>query len=184
MRTFFHKIKMFFYYLLTYSWPVILCLAYVGLYFFNKYECVEYINKHLSSVAENFPLFHHWSNWFMKFFEWFENNLAQTFFGAVFLGLPALVITLLLIIFEALLWIVCAIITLLYMLLLFILYLLFVLIAQLILPIALLVGCFVLLISKRLNAYEDYVLQTVICTFSCILSVLLCVGFFIALSAL
>ena len=184
MRTFFYKIKMFFYYLLTYSWPVILCLAYVGLYYFNKYECVEYINKHLSNVAENFPLFHHWSNWFMKFFEWFENGLGQTFFGAVFLGLPALVITLLLIIFEALLIIICAIITLFYMLILLILYFLFVLIAQLILPIALLVGCFVLLISKRLNAYKDYALQTIICTFSCILSVLLCVGFFIALSAL
>ena len=178
--SFLEKVGAFFKYIFIYSYPVLIALIYVGIFLLVKYEVLSFLPNHIDDIFENMYLTHKWQSWFEYFSEW-ALSLAESNFFIAFLGfLPIIAITLLLIIVEALLVIITGLINVIYGIVYIIFTFVVIIGLYVLVPPAVAVGSIILMIRQRADADDEIVLQTILCVLGTILSVVLCVCYFIA----
>ena len=155
-------------------------MPYIGIFLLLKYDVLVFLPNHVEEIFEEFYLTHRWQSWFEYFYEWAFDLAESNFFIALLGFLPIIAITVLLIVFEALLVFLKGLIKVVYGIafgiIAYVLYLgLFWLV-----PPAIAVGSIILMIVKRVNADDEYILQTILCVLGSVLSAVLCVLYFVA----
>lgn len=170
------RIKSFFYYVFVYSMPALVILLYVGLYLGGKYDVFAIFEDWAGDLMNNAPLI-------IRFPEELFDKSADLF-GAVgilifVLWLPLLAIILLGLAIWLVLFLLSAIVNYTLGLLLFFIGFVLVLIIQVIVPGAAAVFAVIYLVRKRVDADDEVILQTILCTLSVIISAVACVMYYI-----
>ncbi len=178
--SFLEKVGAFFRYIFLYSYPVIVAGLYFGIFMLVKYEVLGFIPDHIGDLFEQMYLTHKWQGWFELFAEWAMELANSNFFIAFFGFLPFLAICLLLIVFEGLLVIITGLINLVYGLLYIVFAFVVIIGLYILVPPAIAIGAGYLMIRQRYNAYDEVVLQTILCVLGCVLAVVLCIIYFYA----
>ncbi len=182
--SFLEKVGSFFKYIFLYSYPVLIAFIYLGLYLLVKYDTLVFIPNHIGDLFEQMYLTHRWQSWFEYFSNWALELADTNFFIAFFGFIPFLAINVLLLVFEALLVLVTGTINVIYGIVYTIFAIVFYFSLFVLVPPAIAVGSIILMIKKRVDVEDEVVLQTILCVLGTILSVLLCIIYFIACCSL
>ncbi len=186
MREFFGAIGRGFLAMLKYIWvPVSLFLLYLGLWALIRFGAMEaivdWLNASVNGIGES--MFSEWEVlWAGFFWNWLaEANIpAYNFLLVIILGIPVLVLCTLAIIAQLIFCVIKCVFSIIIILLLIILVLLFQILMVFVIPPAL--GVFAFIVTIKFIWSDDHdAVQSVFMIISCVLCVILAVGYYFAI---